>query len=285
MNLAPTTPAAALAESMAAISVRNVSQRYGEPDSPQTVLALDDVSLDIRRGEFLCLLGPSGCGKSTLLNIIGGLIPPTEGAVFVHDTPVRGPSPGKVAFVFQESTLLPWYSVAENFSIAFKYRGLARSEWKDRMMTALKSVGMADFAGHYPGQLSIGMRQRVNLARGIAAGTEILLMDEPFAALDEQSRMVLGEDLSLLLAQAKKTIVFVTHSLAEAVFLSDRIALMTARPGRIKSIIQVDEPHPRLPAFMLDKRFSALRNECYAGLRDEIRQAMVTADIGAEGTR
>lgn len=283
MNLAPTAPQAALAASPVAISVRNISQRYGEPGAPRTVLALDTVSLDIRRGEFMSLLGPSGCGKSTLLNIIGGLIKPTEGAVSVHDTIVRGPLPDRLAFVFQESTLFPWYTVAENFGIAFKYRGIAAAEWRDRTIAALKSVGMTDFVDHYPEQLSIGMRQRVNLARGIAAGTEILLMDEPFAALDEQSRMVLGEDLSVLLAQTGKTIVFVTHSLAEAVFLSDRIALMTARPGRIKAIVDVDEPHPRLPGFMLEPRFSELRNACYASLRDEIRRAMATAATGGEG--
>ena len=282
MNLAPTSPRAGLATGPIAISAHNVTQRYGETGDPHAVLALDDVSLDIRRGEFLCLLGPSGCGKSTLLNIIGGLIAPTEGTVTVHDAVVRGPLPDKMAFVFQESTLFPWYTVAENFGINFKYRNVARAEWRDRTVQALKSVGMADFIDHYPNQLSIGMRQRVNLARGISSGTEILLMDEPFAALDEQSRMVLGEDLSVLLAEAGKTILFVTHSLAEAVFLSDRIALMTARPGRIKTIIDVDEPHPRLPAFMLQPRFSELRNACYASLRDEIRQAMVAGESGGD---
>jgi len=281
VNVAPISKAA-LAETIGAISVRNVTQLYGEPGSQQAVLALDNVSLDIKRGEFLTLLGPSGCGKSTLLNIIGGLALPTEGSVSVHGAMVHRPSPDKIAFVFQESTLFPWYTVAENFGIAFKYRGLARSEWRDRTMAALKSVGMAEFIDHYPGQLSIGMRQRVNLARGIAAGTEILLMDEPFAALDEQSRMVLGEDLSSLLAEAGKTIVFVTHSLAEAVFLSDRIVLMTARPGRIKSIIEVREPHPRSPGFMLEPRFGELRNACYASLRDEIRQAMAIAEGKSE---
>jgi NitT/TauT family transport system ATP-binding protein len=266
------------------IGVANVSQRYGANGDPRTVLALDKVSLDIRKGEFFCLLGPSGCGKSTLLNIIGGLIAPSEGAVCINDIMVRGPLPDHVAFVFQESTLFPWYSVAENFAVAFKYRGIASAEWRDRTHTALKSVGMTDFIDHHPEQLSIGMRQRVNLARGIAAGTDILLMDEPFAALDEQSRMVLGEDLSVLLAETGKTIVFVTHSLAEAVFLSDRIALMTARPGRIKSIIEIAEPHPRLPGFMLHPRFSALRNACYASLRDEIRQAMGNSANAKAGT-
>jgi len=262
------------AEQAVAISVRNVTQLYGEPGSSQAVLAVDNVSLDIARGEFFCLLGPSGCGKSTLLNIIGGLVQPTQGTVTVDDATVRGPLPRKAAFVFQESTLFPWYTIAENFGVALKYQDVARSEWRDRTNKALSSVGMTDFIDHYPNQLSVGMRQRVNLARAIATGTEILLMDEPFAALDEQSRMVLGEDLSVLLAETGKTIIFVTHSLAEAVFLSDRIALMTARPARIKQILEVNEPHPRLPSFILQPRFGELRNACYALLHDEIRLAM-----------
>lgn len=255
-----------------AISIRSVTQRFGEEGSEGSVLALDNVSLDIRRGEFVCLLGPSGCGKSTLLNIVGGLFKPTEGSCTVDGRLVDGaPHPDKIAFVFQESTLFPWYTVIENFHIALKFQGIPRTEWDDRAMAALRAVGMASFARHYPEQLSVGMRQRVNMARGICVGTDILLMDEPFAALDEQTRMVLGEDLSQLLAATGKTIVFVTHSLAEAVFLSDRIAVMTARPGKIKTIIDVGEQHPRSPDFMLETRFSELRNECYALLRDEIR--------------
>jgi NitT/TauT family transport system ATP-binding protein len=274
MKPAHLSSAAIRAESPTAISVRDVTQRYGEPGAAQAVLALDRVSLDIRRGEFLTLLGPSGCGKSTLLNIIGGLLAPGEGTVTIDGRMVRAPQPREIAFVFQESTLFPWYSIAENFRVGFKYQGIARPEWRARTVTALKSVGMESFIDHYPGQLSVGMRQRVNLARGIAGGTGILLMDEPFAALDEQSRMVLGEDLSVLLSETGKTIVFVTHSLAEAVFLSDRIVVMSARPGRIKTVIEIDEPHPRLPDFMLQPRFSEWRNTCYALLRDEIREAM-----------
>jgi NitT/TauT family transport system ATP-binding protein len=262
-------------DSPLAISIINVSQRFGEIGSPQSVLALDNVSLDIRRGEFVCLLGPSGCGKSTLLNIVGGLVAPTQGAVTIDGRPVRGePLPHDVSFVFQESTLFPWYTILENFRIALKFQGVAKAERDSRAMAALETVGMAQFGQHYPTQLSVGMRQRVNMARGICVGTDILLMDEPFAALDEQTRMVLGEDLSILLAKTGKTIVFVTHSLAEAVFLSDRIAVMTARPGRIKTIVDVDEAHPRSPDFMLERRFGDLRNELYAMLRDEIRLAM-----------
>ena len=258
-----------------AVSIRNVTQRYGEADTPGSVLALDDISLDIRKGEFVCLLGPSGCGKSTLLNIIGGLFKPTSGTCHVAGRLVDGaPHPDQIAFVFQESTLFPWYTIIENFCIALKFQGIPKAEWDDRAMRALKAVGMASFARHYPDQLSVGMRQRVNMARGICVETDILLMDEPFAALDEQTRMVLGEDLSQLLAATGKTIIFVTHSLAEAVFLSDRIVVMSARPGKIKTIIDVKEAHPRSPDFMLEPRFSELRNECYSLLRDEIRATM-----------
>jgi NitT/TauT family transport system ATP-binding protein len=262
------------AEAPAAISVKNVSQRFEGRRPGQHVIALDNVSLDVRAGEFLCLLGPSGCGKSTLLNIIGGLNRQTSGTVQVGDTVVRGPTPAQVAFVFQESTLFPWYTVLENFKVSSGFQGTQGGAWKDRAMSALRSVGMENFANHYPNQLSIGMKQRINLARGIFLDTPIILMDEPFAALDEQTRMVLGEDLSVLLARTGKTIVFVTHSLAEAVFLADRIVVMTARPGRIKATLTVEEPHPRSPDFMLAPRFSEIRNELFALLRDEIRQTV-----------
>jgi NitT/TauT family transport system ATP-binding protein len=262
---------------VAAISVRNITHGFGAPADKGRILALQNLSLEVAEGEFVTLLGPSGCGKSTLLNMIGGLLQAAEGSVDVHGIPVREPMPDRIAYVFQESTLFPWYTVEENFAIQFRYRGVPRSEWESRTVAALSSVGMQDFARVYPKHLSVGMRQRINLARGIASGSDILLMDEPFAALDEQSRMVLGEDLSALLSRTGKTILFVTHSLAEAVFLSDRILVMSARPGRIKAIIPVDEPHPRPPEFMLQSRFADLRNQCYALLRDEIRQSMAEA--------
>src|ERR1017187_3186889 len=159
-----------------AVSIRNVTQRYGDSGSPYAVLALDDISLDIRRGEFVCLLGPSGCGKSTLLNIVGGLFKPSSGNVTVGGRPVNGtPLPTEIAFVFQESTLFPWYTIIENFRVALKFQGIAKAEWDDRALAALNAVGMARFARHYPTQLSVGMRQRVNLARGLCVGTDILL--------------------------------------------------------------------------------------------------------------
>ena len=256
-----------------AISVDRVSQRFAGAHGAPDALALDNVSLEINRGEFVCLLGPSGCGKSTLLNCIGGLIAPSAGTIAIGETAVQGPLPREVAFVFQESTLLPWYTVLENFRVSLEFQG-RKDGWRDHAMSALQAVGMEGFAQFYPGQLSIGMKQRINMARGIALDTGILLMDEPFAALDEQTRLVLGEDLSVLLARTGKTIVFVTHSLAEAVLLADRIVVMTARPGKIKAIIPVEERHPRSPDFMLQPHFSDVRNQCYELLRDEIRHTV-----------
>lgn len=258
----------------AAITVEHVSLTYPGRHSGQPVVALDDVSLTIKPGEFVCLLGPSGCGKSTLLNIIGGLLRQESGVVKIGERVVSGPSPDDIAFVFQESTLLPWYTILENFKIASEFRRQDAATWEERAMSALAMVGMQAFANHYPGQLSVGMRQRVNLARGTFLETGILLMDEPFAALDEQTRMVLGEDLSVLLARTGKTIVFVTHSLSEAVFLAHRVAVMTARPGRIKDIIEIKEAHPRSPDFMLEQRFNDIRTHLFELLRDEIRQTV-----------
>ncbi len=258
----------------AAIRIKGVSHQFGEEGERQYVRALSDTSLDIARGELLCLIGPSGCGKSTLLNVIGGLMTPTCGSVDVAGKPVRGPLPHDIAFVFQESALFPWNTVIENVRLGMLFQGVPKTEHETRARRSLEAVGLADFADHYPGQLSGGMRQRAALARALSLETGILLMDEPFGALDEQTRMILGEDLSVLLARTEKTIVFVTHSLGEAVFLADRVAVFSARPGTIKKIIRVDEPHPRKPDFVTSEKFTKLRNELYALLHDEIRKTV-----------
>jgi NitT/TauT family transport system ATP-binding protein len=258
----------------AAITIRGVSKSFADPLTGRATRALDTVDLEIRRHEFVCLLGPSGCGKSTLLNIIGGLLAPTSGEVRVKGKVATAPLPQDVAFVFQENTLLPWYTIGQNMRVALEFQGVPREQREERSDTALRAVGMLEFRDHYPHQLSVGMKQRVAMARGLSLQTDIVLMDEPFAALDEQTRMVLGEDLSGLLEQHHKTIVFVTHSLAEAVFLSDRIVVFTARPARIKTIVAVDVPHPRRPEFMTAPRFNELRNELYSLLREEIRQTV-----------
>ena len=265
-----------------AVSVRGVSHQFGEAGETQHVRALLDTSLDIARGELLCLIGPSGCGKSTLLNVIGGLLAPSAGTVEVGGKPVRGPRPREIAFIFQEHALFPWNTVAENIRLGMLFQGVPKAEHEARASRSLEAVGLAEFAHHYPGQLSGGMRQRAALARALSLETGILLMDEPFGALDEQTRMILGEDLSVLLSRTEKTIVFVTHSLGEAVFLADRVAVFSARPGTIKKIILVDEPHPRRPEFVTSEKFTALRNELYALLHDEIRKTVSQTARGGE---
>ena len=257
-----------------AIRVKDVSHEFGETGDAFHVRALLKTNLDIKRGELLCLIGPSGCGKSTLLNMIGGLLSPTEGIIEVGGKPVRAPLPREIAFVFQENALFPWCSVIENVKLGMVFQGVARAEQDERARKSLEAVGLKDFMNHYPAQLSGGMRQRAALARALSLETGIMLMDEPFGALDEQTRMVLGEDLSVLLARAGKTIVFVTHSLGEAVFLADRVAVFSARPGTIKAVIDVDEPHPRKPSFVTTEKFAQLRNTLYGLLHDEIRKAV-----------
>ncbi len=258
----------------AAIVIDGVAQAYGTPGDPRHVVALESTTLTVQRGELMCLIGPSGCGKSTLLNLIGGLATPSAGRITIDGDMVRGPSPKKVAYVFQENALFPWRTVLDNVKLGMAFQGVSKSERDARAHEALQAVGLDDFAEHYPGQLSGGMKQRAQLARALGLKTDFLLMDEPFAALDEQTRMVLGEDLSQLLARTGKTIVFVTHSLVEAVFLADRVAVMTARPGRIKEILKVEEGHPRAASFMTSDKLGQLRNHLYELLRDEIRKTM-----------
>jgi ABC-type nitrate/sulfonate/bicarbonate transport system ATPase subunit len=264
-----------------AIKVTDVSHQFGEAGDARHVVALRHTSLEVARGELLCLIGPSGCGKSTLLNVTGGLMPATTGTVEVAGKKVAGPMPQDIAFVFQENALFPWNTVIENINLGMVFQGVPRSERESRARRSLEAVGLKDFAQHYPAQLSGGMRQRAALARALSLETGILLMDEPFGALDEQTRMILGEDLSVLLSRTNKTIVFVTHSLGEATFLADRVAVFSARPGTIKEIIKVDEPHPRKPGFVTSEKFTSIRNELYRLLHDEIRKTMAESGMTA----
>ena len=261
-------------EAAPAIRVENVTRAYGAQGDPRRIVALEGASLDVARGELVSLIGPSGCGKSTLLGLMGGLATPTGGQILIDGEPVSGPSPQKIAFVFQEGALFPWRTVLENIKLGMAFQGVPKAERDRRARESLEAVGLTEFADYYPDHLSGGMKQRAQLARALGLKTEILLMDEPFAAVDEQTRMVLGEDLSVLLARTGKTIVLVTHSLVEAVFLADRVAVFSARPGRIKRIISVDEGHPRTRSFMTSEKLGRLRNELYELLHDEIRKTI-----------
>ncbi len=272
-----------------AIQVENATMQFGKEGSSLFVNALLETSLTVKKGEFLCLIGPSGCGKSTLMNLMGGLLTATSGSVDVMGQAINGPMPDKIAFVFQENSLFPWNTIAENIDVGLKFRGVEKAERARRTKESLASVGLSEFADHYPRQLSGGMRQRAALARALSLETDIILMDEPFGALDEQTRMIMGEDLSHLMARTGKTIIFVTHSLGEAVYLADRVAIFSARPGRIKRIIDVNESHPRLPSFVTSEKFVNLRNELYRELHDEMAKATPhsnkIATVSADGAQ
>ncbi|WP_108663417.1 ABC transporter ATP-binding protein [Acuticoccus kandeliae] len=214
-------------------------------------VALAGTDLVVRRGEFLSLLGPSGCGKSTILRLVAGLDEPTVGTIEWHDN-AKGRAAQRernVGYVFQEPTLMPWATVFDNAWLPLRLKGISRRKAEGQIMTALESVGLADFRAAYPRELSGGMKMRVSIARALATSPSILLMDEPFAALDEITRFRLNDDLLRLWDEKGWTVIFVTHSVFESVYLSTRIAVMTARPGRIATEVIVDEPSPRTEAF------------------------------------
>ncbi len=228
----PTGPAEARSAETPAVSVKGLSKTY-----PGGIEALSDLSLDFPKGQLTSLLGPSGCGKTTLLKIIAGLLEPTSGQVVVNGKPVTGPGPDR-AFVFQDFALMPWASVLRNVAFGLELRGVARSEREAIAEKYIGEVGLGGFENQFPHELSGGMRQRVGLARALAVNADVLLMDEPFSAVDEQTRRKFQEDLLRLVANEQKTFIFVTHSIEEAVYVSDRIALLLARPSRVSEIIR-----------------------------------------------
>jgi NitT/TauT family transport system ATP-binding protein len=261
---------------MPVIEATAISKSYASPASGQTVRTLDNVSISAAENDFLVLLGPSGCGKSTFLNILAGLVTHDgdPGEVRVHDRVVTAPNPKLMAYMFQDSVLYPWRNVLKNVEFGLEAQPVDRTERRRRALRYLDMVGLSDFAGYYPRQISGGMAQRVALCRALALETDIVLMDEPFGALDEQSRIVLGDELVEIWRKVRRTIVFVTHSLTEAVYLGDRIAIFSARPGRIKIEIWNELPRPRTigsPEFsrMVDLLWGHLKEESLAALRRE----------------
>ena len=224
------------------IAVRNVSQIFGAP--PEEFCALRDVSLTMEEGAFVCVVGPSGCGKSTLLQIVAGLTAPTTGEVRIDGGKVAGPRPDKIGVVFQESLLLPWKTAAENIEFPLTLCGVPAGERRSRAHALLELVGLLDFANRLPDELSGGMK-RVAIARALVRHPRVLLMDEPFAALDEQTRTRMWQELLDIHARTRATILFITHSLIEAVYLGDVVQVMAARPGRFIERIAIDLPRPR----------------------------------------
>lgn len=227
------------------ISIENVNHRYVSEGRGETV-ALKDVNLTIKKNEFITVIGPSGCGKTTLMRAVGGLVKPTEGLITIDGARVTGPHQ-KSAIVFQNFALLPWENVETNIAFGLELQGVPKAERLAKARQYIEKVGLRGFENKYPRELSGGMQQRVGLARALAVEAPILLMDEPFGALDQQTRRYMQEELLNIWQADQRTVIFVTHDMEEAVLLGDRIVLMSARPGKIEEVIDVDLPRPRSP--------------------------------------
>ena len=246
-----------------------------------TVVAFRNVELNVRSNEVLCIVGPSGCGKTTLLRCIGGLLTPSSGEVLIDGEAILAPREG-VAIVFQHFGLLPWKTVVDNVAFGLKIARLPRQRVAEKVAHYIRLVGLAGFENHYPYQLSGGMQQRVGLARALAIDPEILLMDEPFASVDAQTREVLQEELLQLHDRERKTMIFITHSIDEAIILGDRVAVMASRPGRVKEVLQVNFPRPRDPAAIrAQPRYTEIRNHIW----EELRPTVAIDHAGQKGPR
>jgi NitT/TauT family transport system ATP-binding protein len=246
-----------------------------------SVVALDRVSHRFRSGRITCLLGPSGCGKSTLIQIIAGLERATSGTVRIEDPQhrdIQHPLGADSVMVWQTLNLFPWRSVIDNVAFGLEMRGVAKAARYERARALIASVGLRGFERHLPGQLSGGMRQRVALARALIMERPILLMDEPFAALDAQTKIVMQEELLRIFDRTRKTILFVTHAIEEAILLGDEVVVMTARPGRIKDVIPVDLPRPRSHEMVAAKAFGALFDRTFHLIREEVTKTMAQQD-------
>jgi len=255
----------------AILAVDNITKRFETPEG--AVIAVDGVSLSVAHGEFVGIIGPSGCGKSTLFNIIGGLLDGYEGTVKVAGDLVRGPHPA-IGMIFQEESTFPWRTVIDNVAFPLEIAGMAKRERYDRAKHFVSLVGLDGFERRYPAELSGGMRQRVSMARTLAAEPKIMLMDEPFAALDEQTRLLLGDKVLQIQQQLKQTTLLITHNITEAVQLSDRILVMTYRPGKLKRMIKIDLPRPRSSEIVSSEAFGRYVAQIWSDLREEASRGM-----------
>ena len=254
----------------AKLQLRRVSLALYNERTDEDLPVLHDVGFEVLEGELVCIVGPSGCGKSTLLNAVDGLIAVTDGAILVDGRAVDGPGPDR-AMVFQHDSLFPWRTVLQNVMYGLDLQGkLDKAERKARALALVELVGLQGFADHYPHELSGGMRQRVNIARALVMEPQLLLLDEPFAALDAQTREFMQVELLKILARARTTALFVTHQIDEAIYLSDRVMVMTKRPGRAKKIFAIELPRPRDYEMRVTPEFNDLKLEIWHALKDEI---------------
>jgi NitT/TauT family transport system ATP-binding protein len=258
------------------VSVRKLSKSYiGRNRAEITVFR--DIDLDIRAEEFVCIVGPSGCGKTTFIKIVDGLIPPTSGEVFIDDRAITGPGYDR-AFVFQADSLYPWRTVIDNVVLGLEIKGSDTVERYAKARELIQRVGLAGFESHYPHELSGGMRQRVNLARALAVDPDIILMDEPFAALDAQTREVMQRELLKLWLSRKKTVLFITHQIDEAVYLADRVIVFSQRPATIKADIRIDIPRPRSLDVKRTPEFLAYVGQIWRLIETDVLESVAYSD-------
>jgi NitT/TauT family transport system ATP-binding protein len=248
-----------------AIVVDGLSHVYAGPDGG--VPALVDISMTVGVGRFVVIVGPSGCGKTSLLMMLAGLRHQSRGTILCHGEPIPEPDPQRVGVIFQEASLFPWLSTLDNIEFPLSLRGTSREERRRKSQAMLSLVGLEGFGERYPHELSGGMKQRVSIARGLVQDPPVLLMDEPFAALDEQTRMTMGHELLRIWSTTRKTVVFVTHSLTEAVYLGDEVLVMSPRPGRLIDHIEVTLPRPRTYEMMATEEFGRLRERIWQQIR------------------
>ena len=248
------------------VSIQGIEKKYNTRKGE--VVALNGVNFDIKENEFICVIGPSGCGKSTLLNIIAGLLEPTAGQILVDGKPIQGTGIDR-GVVFQQYALFPWLTVKKNVEFGLKLKGLSKDECDSIAMKYLKMVELEKFADSYPKELSGGMKQRVAIARAYAMNPEVLLMDEPFGALDAQTRTQLQTELLKAWQEENKTCFFVTHDIEEAIVLATRVVIMSARPGRIKEVVDIDIPYPRDQETKMSERFIELKNHIWGQVYQE----------------
>lgn len=274
MSAALAAPRAEASSETPILSVSSVTMRFGTASNGVT--AVDDVSFDIRPGEFVSIIGPSGCGKSTLFNIIAGLQRATSGEIRVEGGVVRAPHPA-VGTVFQEESSFPWRTVLDNVAFPLELAGMGKQERHEQARQFIDLVGLRGFERRLPSELSGGMRQRVCIARTLAAKPRLLLMDEPFAALDEQTRLLLGAKVLQIQQALRQTTLLITHSITEAVQLSDRVLVMTYRPGRLKRFVSIDLPRPRTEDAVTSPAFGAAVASLWADLREEASRGMSEA--------
>lgn len=253
------------------LSTRNLCKDFHK--GAATTEVLRGVSVDVRENEFISVVGPSGCGKTTFLRLVDGLISPTSGTISIDGNPVKKPGE-KVAFVFQQDGLLPWRNVIANTIFGREIQGRNKSKSLDVARDFLKLVGLAGFDAHYPHELSGGMRQRVNLARALTVGADVLLMDEPFAALDAQTRTIMQSELMRICRETRKTVLLVTHQIDEAVYLSDRVLVFTMRPGRLKEEVVINLPRPRELSVKFTTEFGQLCDHIWRLIEEEVRASM-----------